>query len=132
MTSLPLESLEPVFRRYGVLYAVFARPTGEILLQWGDAQAIPLLDEHTFVGATRDMARVYRSLERMLLPQMDVQGEHLGIRSKVGDKVVYALFFETRRFEAATPVERLRAEYAFCKSLGREVDIALQEWAATS
>jgi hypothetical protein len=44
---------------------------------------------------------------------------------------VYALFFETRRFEAATPVERLRTEYSFCKSLGSSVDTALQPWVAT-
>jgi hypothetical protein len=130
MRPLPLEALEPVLHRFGVLYAVFARPDGTVLLRWGDSSPIPLLDEHAFVGATRDMALVYRSLERMLLPQMDVQGEFLGIRSKVGDKVVYALFFETRRFEAATPVERLRTEYAFCKSLGNAVDSALQPWAA--
>jgi hypothetical protein len=78
------------------------------------------------------MARVYRSLERMLLPQMDVQGEHLGIRSKVGDQVVYALFLETRRFEAASPVERLRTEYSFCKSLSNAVDTILQGWLAAS
>ncbi len=131
MRPLPMEALEPVLHRFGVLYAVFARPNGEVLLRWGDENAIPLLDENAFVGATRDMARVYRSLERMLLPQMDVQGDHLGIRSKVGDKVVYALFFETRRFEAATPVERLRTEYSFCKSLGSSVDTALQPWVAT-
>jgi hypothetical protein len=130
MTPLPLHELEPVLHRFGVVYAVFARPDGAVLLRWGDASPIPLLDEHAFVGATQDMARVYRSLERMLLPQMDVQGEYLGIRSKVGDKVVYALFFETRRFEAATPVERLRTEYAFCKSLGSAVDLALQGWLA--
>jgi hypothetical protein len=126
-----MEALEPVLNRFGVLYAVFARPGGEVLLRWGDSSVIPLIDENAFVGATRDMARVYRSLERMLLPQMDVQGDHLGIRSKVGDKVVYALFFETRRFEAATPVERLRTEYSFCKSLGSAVDTALQPWVAT-
>ncbi len=130
MRPLPLEALEPVLNRFGVLYAVFARPDGEVLLRWGDPSAIPLIDENAFVGATRDMARVYRSLERMLLPQMDVQGDHLGIRSKVGDKVVYALFFETRRFEAATPVERLRTEYSLCKSLGNAVDAALQPWVA--
>jgi hypothetical protein len=126
-----MEALEPVLNRFGVLYAVFARPNGEVLLRWGDPSTIPLIDEHAFVGATQDMVRVYRSLERMLLPQMDVQGDHLGIRSKVGDKVVYALFFETRRFEAATPVERLRTEYSFCKSLGNAVDTALQPWVAT-
>ena len=130
MRPLPLAALEPVLNRFGVVYAVFARPNGEVLLRWGDPGPIPLLDEHTFVGATQDMARVYRSLERMLLPQMDVQGEYLGIRSKVGEQVVYALFFETRRFQAATPVERLRTEYAFCKSLGNAVDFALQEWLA--
>ncbi|WP_257460520.1 hypothetical protein [Archangium lipolyticum] len=130
MRPLPLEALEPVLHRFSVLYAVFARPSGEVLLRWGDASPIPILDENAFVGATRDMARVYRSLERMLLPQMDVQGEYLGIRSKVADQVVYALFFETRRFEAATPVERLRTEYAFCKSLGNAVDSALQAWVA--
>jgi len=127
---LPVEVLEPVLTRFGVLYAVFARADGGVLLTWGDASPIPLLDPCTFVGATRDMARVYRSLERMLLPQMDVQGEHLGIRSKVGDQVVYALFFETRRFEASSPVERLRTEYAFCKSLSNAVDTALQGWRA--
>jgi hypothetical protein len=125
-----MEALEPVLHRFGVLYAVFARPNGEVLRRWGDSSAIPLIDENAFVGATQDMARVYRSLDRMLLPQMDVQGDHLGIRSKVGDKVVYALFFETRRFEAATPVERLRTEYSFCKSLGNAVDTALQPWVA--
>ncbi len=130
MKPLPLEALESVLHRFGVLYAVFARPDGEVLLRWGDSSPIPLLDEHAFVGATRDMARVYRSLERMLLPQMDVQGEYLGIRSKVGGQVVYALFFETRRFGAATPVERLRTEYAFCKSLGNAVDTVLQSWMA--
>ena len=127
---LPVEVLEPVLTRFGVLYAVFARVDGGVLLTWGDASPIPVLDECTFVGATRDMARVYRSLERMLLPQMDVQGEHLGIRSKVCDQVVYALFFETRRFEASTPVERLRTEYAFCKSLSNAVDTVLQGWVA--
>ena len=130
MRPLPLETLEPILHRFGVVYAVFARPDGVVLLRWGDPAPIPLLDEKTFVGATQDMARVYRSLERMLLPQMDVQGEYLGIRSKVGNEVVYALFFETRRFEAATPVERLRTEYAFCKSLGNAVDSALQAWVA--
>ncbi|HEX8825269.1 MAG TPA: hypothetical protein VF794_35475 [Archangium sp.] len=128
MRPLPLEALDPVLRRFGVLYALFARPDGRVLLRWGDPNVIPAVEENTFVGATRDMVRVYRSLERMLLPQMDVQGDYLGIRSKVGDKVVYALFFETRRFEAATPVERLRAEYAFCKSLSNAVDTALQSW----
>ncbi|ATB27746.1 hypothetical protein [Melittangium boletus] len=127
---LPVELLEPVLTRFGVLYAVFARADGRVLLTWGDASSIPVLDEYSFVGATRDMARVYRSLERMLLPQMDVQGEHLGIRSKVCDRVVYALFFETRRFEASTPVERLRTEYAFCKSLSNAVDTALHGWAS--
>ncbi|HYO67025.1 MAG TPA: hypothetical protein VEU33_13180 [Archangium sp.] len=131
MKPLPMEELEPVLNRFGVVYAVFARPDGVVLRRWGDPAPIPLLDENSFVGATRDMARVYRSLERMLLPQMDVQGEYLGIRSKVGDKVVYALFFETRRFEAATPVERLRTEYAFCKSLGSAVDAALQPWVSS-
>jgi hypothetical protein len=128
MKPLPVEDLEPVLTRFGVLYAVFARPDGGVLLRWGDPGPIPVLDEHSFVGATRDMGGVYRSLERMLLPRMDVQGEYLGIRSKVGDKVVYALFFETRRFEASTPVERLRTEYAFCKSLSNAVDTALQGW----
>jgi len=133
MTPLPLDDLEPVLRRFGVLYAVFARPDGKVLLHWGNPSAIPNHDqENTLVGATRDMARVYRSLDRMLLPQMDVQGDHLGIRSKVGDKVVYSLFFESRRFEASTPVARLRAEYAFCKSLGNAVDAALQPWVAVS
>ncbi|MFE8601270.1 hypothetical protein KYC5002_11830 [Archangium violaceum] len=131
MTPLPMEELEPVLNRFGVVYAVFARPDGVVLMRWGDPSSIPLLDEKTFVGATQDMARVYRSLDRMLLPQMDVQGEFLGIRSKVADKVVYALFFGTRRFEAATPVERLRTEYAFCKSLGSAVDAALQRWVAS-
>lgn len=131
MKPLPLEELEPVLRRFGVLYAVFARPDGKVLLHWGNPSPIPNHDvDNTLVGATRDMARVYRSLDRMLLPQMDVQGDHLGIRSKVGDKVVYALFFESRRFEASTPVARLRAEYAFCKSLGNAVDSALQPWVA--
>lgn len=131
MKALPVEDLEPVLSRFGVLYAVFARPAGEVLLRWGDASAIPLLDENAFVGATRDMAGVYRSLERMLLPRMDVQGDHLGIRSKVGEHVVYALFFETRRFETSSPVERLRTEYAFCKSLSNAVDTALQPWVST-
>ena len=128
MKALPVEDLEPVLTRFGVLYAVFARPDGGVLLRWGDPSPIPSLDENTFVGATRDMAGVYRSLERMLLPRMDVQGEYLGIRSKVGEQVVYALFFETRRFEASTPVERLRTEYSFCKSLSNAVDTALQAW----
>jgi hypothetical protein len=131
MRPLPMEALEPVLRRFGVLYAVFARPNGEVLLRWGEPSLIPHHDvESTIIGATRDMARVFRSLDRMLLPQMDVQGDHLGIRSKVGDQVVYALFFESRRFEAATPVERLRAEFAFCKSLSNAVDTALQSWVA--
>ncbi len=128
MKPLPVEDLELVLTRFGVLYAVFARPDGEVLLRWGDAGAIPVLPGDGFVGATRDMAQVYRSLERMLLPRMDVQGEHLGIRSKVGERVVYMLFFETRRFQASTPVERLRTEYSFCKSLNNAVDTALQPW----
>jgi hypothetical protein len=132
MRPLPLETLEPILHRFGVVYAVFARADGHVLSRWGDPAPIPVLDESTFVGATQDMARVYRSLERMLLPQMDVQGEHLGIRSKVGDQVVYALFFETRRFEAASPVERLRTEYSFCKSLSNAVDTILQGWLAAS
>jgi hypothetical protein len=131
MTPLPLEALESVLHRFGVLYAVFARPDGSILLQWGSSEPIPMLNERNFVGATRDMAQIFRSLERMLLPQMDVQGDHLGIRSKVGEKVVYALFFETKRFQAVTPVERLRTEYAFCKSLSSAVVTALQEWASS-
>ncbi|ATB42269.1 hypothetical protein CYFUS_007747 [Cystobacter fuscus] len=130
MKPLPVETLEPILHRFGVVYAVFARVEGQVLLQWGDPAPIPVLDENAFVGATRDMARVYRSLDRMLLPQMDVQGEHLGIRSKVGDQVVYALFFETRRFEAASPVERLRTEYSFCKSLSNAVDTVLLGWLA--
>ena len=132
MKPLPLEELEPVLNRFGVVYAVFARPDGRVLLRWGDPNQIPTVDENTFVGATRDMVRVYRSLERMLLPQMDVQGDHLGIRSKVGDKVVYALFVESRRFEASTPVARLRAEYAFGKSLSNAVDATLQPWVSTT
>jgi hypothetical protein len=130
MKPLPVETLEPILHRFGVVFGVFARADGQVLLKWGDPAPIPILDENTFVGATRDMARVYRSLDRMLLPQMDVQGEHLGIRSKVGEKVVYALFFETRRFESASPVERLRTEYSFCKSLGNAVDTVLQGWLA--
>ena len=130
MKPLPVEELQLVLTRFGVLYAVFARPAGEVLLRWGDASPIPAADGDAFVGATRDMAQVYRSLERMLLPRMDVQGEHLGIRSKVADRVVYVLFFETRRFQASTPVERLRTEYAFCKSLSNAVDTALQPWVA--
>ena len=131
MKPLPMEALEPVLHRFGVLYAVFARPNGEVLLRWGDPSPIANHDvDNTIVGATRDMVRVYRSLDRMLLPQMDVQGDHLGIRSKVGDQVVYALFFESRRFQASSPVERLRAEYAFCKSLSNAVDTALQPWVA--
>ncbi len=129
-SPLPVETLEPILHRFGVVYAVFSSVDGQTLSCWGDPSPIPVLDEGTFVGATRDMARVYRSLERMLLPQMDVQGEHLGIRSKVGEQVVYALFFETRRFEAASPVERLRTEYSFCKSLSNAVDTVLQRWLA--
>ena len=93
MKPLPLDELEPVLNRFGVVYAVFARPDGVVLLRWGDPAPIPLVDENSLVGATRDRARLYRSLERMLLPQMDVQGEYLRLRSRVGDKVVYALFF---------------------------------------
>lgn len=131
MRPLPMEALEPVLHRFGVLYAVFARPNGEVLLRWGEPSRIPRHDdENTIVGATRDMARVYRSLDRMLLPRMDVQGDYLGIRSKVGDQWVYALFFESRRFETASPVERLRTEYAFCKSLSNAVDTSLQAWVA--
>ena len=131
-TPLTEELVSPVLTRFGVLYGVFARADGTVLLRWGDASSIPVLDEHSFVSATRDMARVYHSLERMLLPRMDVQGEHLGIRSKVGDQVVYMLFFETRRFEASSPVERLRTEYAFCKSLSNDVDTVLQLWLKAS
>lgn len=127
-TPLPVEALESVLGRFGVLYAVFAHADGQVLLTWGDASSIPQPDPCAFVGATTDMARVYRSLERMLLPRMDVQGEHLCIRSKVAERVVYALFFETRRFEASTPVERLRTEYAFCKSLSNAVDAVLLGW----
>lgn len=128
MKPLPMAILEPILQRFGVVYAVFARADGSVMARWGDPAPIPVVDEASFVGATQDMLRVYRSLERMLLPQMDVQGEYLGIRSKVGEKVVYAIFFESRRFEASSPVERLRTEYAFCKSLSNAVDIVLQGW----